>query len=272
MRAVQALVMGRRALVLASHPPPGPPSQRGSRGHRFPGLPASRDCWKAAPGKPPAKPRLITLPAAGDHQALAISGHHPCFGCGRGARALGCSALPLSCRAGPCLWLHCTALKTSACVYEFSSSPRSPASCTPARQLWEKKKSFCSPRTLGSGENMPPASSVLPGRGLLDHPVSRQPSSPYPTRLPVPASPSLTKQCGGAARAGSHKAGSGRLGGSSRAPALASPAWFYDDSSSPKADGISCALLLVQMQSHGGEGKEQRAGTATTPLQRSQCS
>lgn len=185
---------------------------------------------------------------------------------------LGDSASPPSHRAGPCLWLHCAALKTSACVYDFSSSPHSPASCTPARQLWEKKKPFCSPRTLGSGENMPPVSSELPGRGLLDHPVSHQPLPPYPTHLPAPASPSLMKQCGGAARAGSHKAGSRRLGGSSRAPALASPAWFYDDSSSPKADGISCALLLGQMQSHGGEGKEHRAGTVTSPLQRSQRS
>lgn len=59
--------------------------------------------------------------------------------------------------------------------------------------------------------------------------------------------------------------GSRRLGWSSGAPVLASPAWFYDDSNSPKADGISCALLLSQMQNRGGEGRERRAGTATAP-------
>lgn len=131
----------------------------------------------------------------------------------------------------------------------------------------KKKKPFCSPRTLGSGEKLPPANSALPGRRACH--ITPCPASPRPPArhscLLLPAFPILTKQHEGAALAGGHKAGSRRLGWSSGAPALASPAWFYDDSSSPKADGISCALLLGQMQSHGGEGKELRTGTAAAP-------
>ena len=111
---------------------------------------------------------------------------------------------------------------------------------------------------------MPPANSALPGREVCHITPAPGPASAFPSAqrpcLLLPDSPIPTEQHGGAATAGGRKAGSRRLGRSSGAPALASPAWFYDDSSSPGADGISCALLLGR--SHGGEGKELTAGTA----------
>lgn len=85
VRVFQSPAMGTRALVLASHPPPGPPSQRGSPG---PGPTLSRSAGQrrllesSAPGNRQQNhspsPSQSELPIAKCLPEVAIT--HPCFG------------------------------------------------------------------------------------------------------------------------------------------------------------------------------------------------
>lgn len=198
--------MGIRAPVLASHPPPGPPSQRGSPG---PGPALSRSAGQ----------RRLLESSARETASKAVADHPP-----RGCRPPStrqkwpsplfrareespwaellcftpipsCWSLPPTADHPPLplaalrrfetlrLCLLIQFLSLSPCQL-LSRSP-SPGSCLTASG---KKNAFLQPTDFGvRGKHAPCSFCTAWEGGFPYHPVSCQPSTPCPTRVPAPA-------------------------------------------------------------------------------------
>lgn len=90
VRAFPTPAMGTSALLLASHPPSGPPSRRGSQGPALSRSAGQQRLLESSTHKTTRKSVAGHLPSSADHQKR----HHPCFGRGRRALARGALLRP----------------------------------------------------------------------------------------------------------------------------------------------------------------------------------